>query len=61
LGGKISYEEVKEITSNISKFLQIDGILDNDLIPHLVPGLCQLKAYNILTIPLIYKALKSGQ
>jgi hypothetical protein len=45
LGCNISYQEEKDIHSKITKFLQILGLLNNTLKPHLVQRSTRLKLY----------------
>jgi hypothetical protein len=51
LGCKTPYEEEKDITSKISKFLQILGILNNVLKQNLFPRQFILKVCNVLAFP----------
>jgi hypothetical protein len=48
LGCNISYQEKKDIHSKITKFLQILGLLNNTLKPHLVQRSTRLKLYKTL-------------
>jgi hypothetical protein len=51
LGCKISYQKEKDIHSKITKFLQIQGLLNNTLKPNLVQRNTRLKLYKTLALP----------
>jgi hypothetical protein len=51
LGCKISSEEEKDITSEVSTFLIVLGILNSVLKPNLVHRQSQMNVYNVLAIP----------
>jgi hypothetical protein len=51
LGCNMSYQEEKDIHSKFTKFLQILGLLNNTLKPHLVRRSTRLKLYKTLALP----------
>jgi hypothetical protein len=51
LGCNISYQEEKDIHSKITKFLQVLGLFNNTLKPHLVQRSARLKLYKTLALP----------
>jgi hypothetical protein len=51
LGCLLSYETEKDITSKLSKFLQITGIINEVLKPYKVQKQTRLNIYNTLAVP----------
>jgi len=61
LGCSISYQNDKDITVNISKFLQVMGIINRTLKPSQVQKHTRLHIYNTLALPtILYRCETSG-
>jgi hypothetical protein len=53
LGCSLSYERAKDVTTKVSKFLQITGIINQVLNPSKLQRQTRLRIYNTLAIPIL--------